>query len=118
MKRLNNWLDKISVEAKGFWYFFDDAAFGYKAGKSVRIYNAQPLIYSWNEGMAKTVKKINIKTSALQGLNEGFNKLSDGLIQGGSYLFVGLHALSGLIGLGEVVRYAVRFISSPERCRS
>jgi len=108
MTHFHNLLDKAS-NAKdnkiGFFFVFNKGI-DYKMGKDVRLYNAKQLIWSSAEATIRSSKKFSEKASTVHGMMEGTKGLAKSLIQGGAYLFVGLRALSGAVGLGEVIRYA------------
>lgn len=86
-------------------YYLWGGGIDYKMGKDIRVFGAQPLIENAiaedraeREGRGRYVK-FTRRTSA-------FNGLFGGLLQGSSYLYVVLSAISGALSAGDVMKFA------------
>lgn len=91
-----------------FGYFFSFLS-RYKEGKDIRMYQMQDMIMDGlrenNESYEKNEKLFLHWTNRYMGLNQ----LLLFFLQFGSYLYVGLKAIVGLISVGSVLQYVAAF---------
>lgn len=100
-------IDKISQKSKLFSYLLFGGGLDYKAGKDIRIYNAQGLIRDYVEERGFNLwKRYRNNLSLTEGLGSGVSGAVNGLIEGGAYLLVAMQAASGALSFGAVIKYA------------
>ena len=99
-------MDETSKFRSSFGHFMFGGV-DYKAGKDYRIYNASHMLKEYcgeGEDIRQNWIRRFTKTAGTGGFIGG---LTNGLLQGGAYLFVVLRAIAGKITLGSVVKYAI-----------
>ncbi|HOG01473.1 MAG TPA: ABC transporter ATP-binding protein [Clostridia bacterium] len=88
-----------------YFYYLNNYLGVYQTGKDIRLYDQKELILSEQVARFGAAKKANAK---IAGDNSLYQSL-DSLISVGSsafvFAFIGLKALSGVISLGEIVRF-------------
>ncbi len=97
-------LEKSSVT----WQYVYGDGFSYKDGKDIRVYGAYDILKHWTLGQSKS--KANIEDINEMSKNEVFasfwENASDGILEVGSYMIVGILALKGAFSVGNIVRMA------------
>lgn len=98
-------LDDPSLDKSYFSYFLWKEQ-DYHFGKDIRIYNVKPLIAEKLNGDL-SIKNVWTKKLVINNMQLGFcGNFSAGLLQVLSYLFVIFRATAGILGVGDVVKYA------------
>lgn len=86
-------------------FFTNDIS--YKAGKDIRLYQAQDIINSKGaESYFVTRKEISKNIGNRMGKSDGFSGFIIGISEGIAYLLVAYQALKAVISVGRVVTYA------------
>lgn len=98
-------MDETSKKRNYFGYFMWGGV-DYKAGKDIRIYDAENIMRTymndtetWKKSWVNRFTRLNI----IGGFTSG---ISTGILQGGAYLFVVLRAITGALSVGSVMMYA------------
>ena len=88
------------------WFLLFDGP-NWKAGKDIRIYQAQDLYSRYGDSVfLRFRRQLSEKVSRIDGAGNGVSGASEALIEGAAYLFVALRAAAGALSFGDVVRYA------------
>lgn len=90
------------------WDYATGDGFSYQNGKDIRLYNGYRMLWHWTIGKHHSrdnEKKLNeaARSSTMSGF---FGSFSKGILEAGSYLVVGILALSHFLSIGNVVKMA------------
>ncbi len=90
------------------WLFANGGHFSYQNGKDVRIYGAYGLIrrYALDNYELPEERQERRKLRLYQGKSGFCQVVSGQILEGASYMIVGILALAGLVTIGNVLRYA------------
>ncbi len=100
--------DRNIEHNRRFGYFFQFLSL-YKEGKDIRVYHMQDLIL---DGLRESNENYERSMGILRRWTNRYMTLNQSLLfflQMGSYLYVGLKAIAGLISVGSVLQYVAAF---------
>ncbi len=113
-KKQSSLYNTMNDNLKYFGYFIWGTNVDYRHGKDFRVYDAKGVIEekfkSQEPAYKKWVKEIS-KVMYVKGMSWG---IANGILQGGSYLFVVLRAIEGDLSIGSVVLYATAMFNFSE----
>lgn len=116
-KRVQEWMansdngetDEERIEnAHLVWYLAQNYGHSYRDGKDVRLYRGYSLIRFWSlEKIMRPAMRSRLREVSMNsGKSNLWGNLPNGIVECGSYLLVGLLALSGTMSIGSVVCFA------------
>lgn len=90
------------------WDFAGGEGYSYKNGKDVRIYGAHQILKHWTKEQLKSKKNMAAvnKACADSVKENAAGNIGTGLLEGGSYIIVGILALTGTLTIGSVIKFA------------
>ncbi|MCL1794754.1 MAG: ABC transporter ATP-binding protein/permease [Oscillospiraceae bacterium] len=77
----------------------------YHAGKDIRLYNQKQMIMAYNKNAVKIVELIFAKLERIIIRYSNINTILSSAIEWLVYIFIGVRAICGLIGLGDLFKY-------------
>lgn len=109
-KRTENLLpplyEKLTNKNRLAMYLANNVVYHYNIGKDIRIYNVSELITDEMESATKAFIPYFKKIFHISNIPGAMGTASSAIIGGLIYIFVGLYALTGFFGIGDVVLYA------------
>ena len=101
-KKNQNFFASLSKSNTVWDYYFHYTAIG-GAGKEIRLYNQKPLIMEVEK--ERLNKFIGNHSYGAIGVTEGIAAVANTALSGAVYVIIGLRALYGVFGIGDVVQY-------------
>lgn len=100
--------EERKIKSDFCWQFAQGDGFDYKNGKDSRIYDGYDLMKKWtlDKINGKEVRRERMGAMKSNGFLGGFFGVQEGVMSGGAYLTVGLLALTGVMSIGSIVRFA------------
>jgi ATP-binding cassette subfamily B protein len=86
-------------------YILDNYINSYHAGKDIRLYNQKQMIMNACKKTMKNFGRIFSKTEQNQIKYANINTILSSVIEWLVYIFIGVRAIYGLIGLGDLFKY-------------
>lgn len=95
--------EKVVSDNRVSMYLAEAVVHNYSLGKDVRIYGIDKLVVNEMEKMEQSYTEYCKKTNKITTLPGAISSASSAVISGIVFLVVGIYALSGMIGVGNVV---------------
>lgn len=108
-RELNRFSDNMGEQVPFLgWSFANGSRFRYQNGMDVRIYGSYQLMkrYALDNGELPEDRKAMRKIGGFLGKSKFCQVLSGQILEGASYIIVGILALAGVVTVGNVLRYA------------
>lgn len=104
-KKRFKYYEEMLPSKKYKWYYDREYLDTYKTGREIRIFRQHKIIErDYNKSQSDYVK-ISRKLGIVEGRANGMSAVCSIIAQGAIYVYIGSMALSGVMGIGSIVRY-------------